>query len=339
VNAGDRQGRAARFPARERRIFVAYFRHLRAASIVSHWNSVCFNSAWRFVLASPHAALTEEVRAFTAQDRRPPRPRVDLVLVAGIVVALGAVIAGIAAAGISVSYFFQPAGALIVLGGTLGVMLVTTPKDSLVHSFRRVQDLLCSEDVNREALIEEIIFYARVSRRGSLLALEQLAKQAAHPFLGKALQVALDLGNRAELQAVLENELRLRERQGEADAKTLEVAGGFAPTIGIIGTVVGLIEVLRHFANVQSVGFGIGTAFVSTIYGLAMANLLLLPAAHRIRARVAENFEIQELIIEGVLALADNVHPSLIRLRLNAYLRERGAQIRGDGAASPAHEA
>jgi chemotaxis protein MotA len=289
-------------------------------------------------LASTQAALTEEVRAFTAEDRALPRRRIDLVFVLGLVVALGAIIAGVAAAGISVTYFFQPAGVLIVVGGTLGVMLVTTPKRSLAHSFHRVKDLISCQEVNREALIEEIIFYARTARRNSLLALEPLAPQASHPFLGQALQLALDVGNRAELQTVLETELRMRERQGESDAKTLEVAGGFAPTIGIIGTVVGLIEVLRHFANLQSVGSGIGTAFVSTIYGLALANLLLLPAAHRIHARVAENFEIQELIIEGVLALADNVHPALIRLRLGAYLRQTNAEVR-ESAAPVTHEA
>jgi chemotaxis protein MotA len=114
----------------------------------------------------------------------------------------------------------------------------------------------------------------------------------------------------------------MNERHGESDAKALDVAGGFAPTIGIIGTVVGLIEVLRQFANLQAVGSGIGTAFVSTIYGLALANLLLLPAAHRIRARVAENFETQELIIEGVLAVIDGLHPALIRVRLNSFVRE-----------------
>jgi len=289
-------------------------------------------------LATTQAALTEEVRAYTSQEHAPQRRRIDLLFVLGLVVALGAIIAGVAAAGISITYFLQPAGALIVIGGTLGVMLVTTPRASLIHSFRRVIDLISSEEVNREALIEEIIFYARVARRGSLLALEPLVPQAAHPFFGQALQLALDIGSRAELQTVLENELRMRERQGETDAKTLEVAGGFAPTIGIIGTVVGLIEVLRHFANLQSVGFGIGTAFVSTIYGLAMANLLLLPAAHRIRARVAENFEIQELIIEGVLSLTDNVHPALIRLRLSAYMRQRDVRIR-DAGTQPAHEA
>lgn len=293
-------------------------------------------------MASTQAALAQEARGFTAKERSRPRRRVDTIFVLGVAVALGAVVAGVAAAGISITYFLQPAGALIVVGGTLGVMLVTTPRNSIIHSFRRVADLISSEDVNREALVEEIIFYARVARRGGILSLDPLIAQAAHPFLGQALQLALDVGNRSELQAVLENELRMRERQGETDAKTLEVAGGFAPTIGIIGTVVGLIEVLRHFANLQSVGFGIGTAFVSTIYGLAMANLLLLPAAHRIRARVAENFETQELIIEGVLALADNVHPALIRLRLNAYLRAQNTPARdteSPAGAEPRHVA
>ena len=291
-------------------------------------------------MATTQAALSEEVRAYRAQDHPRPRRRIDLFFVLGLAVALGAILAGVSAAGISITYFLQPAGALIVIGGTLGVMLITTPRTSLLHSFRRVMDLISSEEVNREALIEEIIFYARVARRSSLLALEPLVPQTAHPFFGQALQLALDVGSRTELQTILENELRMRERQGETDAKTLEVAGGFAPTIGIIGTVVGLIEVLRHFANLQSVGFGIGTAFVSTIYGLALANLLLLPAAHRIRARVAENFEIQELIIEGVLALSDNVHPALIRLRLSAYLRQQQQveQIR-DAGAQAAHEA
>jgi chemotaxis protein MotA len=295
---------------------------------------VLFNPA---DMASPQAALTEQVRASAAQDPVRPRATLDLVFVVGLVVALGAIIAGIAAAGISISYFLQPAGAFIVIGGTLGVMLITTPKDSILHSLRRVMELISCQEVSREALVEEIVLYARASRRGGLLSLEPMLAQATHPFLAQSLQLALDIGNRADLQAVLEAELRLRERQGEADAKTLEVAGGFAPTIGIIGTVVGLIEVLRHFANLQSVGFGIGTAFISTIYGLALANLLLLPAAHRIHARVAENFEIQELIMEGVLALADSVHPALIRLRLNSYLREPKLRAR-ETAAAAVHE-
>lgn len=286
-------------------------------------------------MATSQAALTEHPRPLTAQQQVQPRRRdVDVVFLVGLAVVLVAVVAGIAAAGISVTYFLQPTGAFIVVGGTVGVMLVTTPRGSLLHSLRRARDLMSCEEVDREALVDEIISYARAARRGGFLAVETMARQAPHPFLAQAVEIALDIGNRAELQNVLENELRLRERQGEADAKVLEVAGGYAPAIGIIGTVVGLIEVLRHFANLQSVGLGVGTAFVSTIYGLALANLLLLPAGHRIRARAAENFEVQELIIEGVLAVADNVHPSLIRLRLNAYLRDPKSAFARSGSGS-----
>lgn len=211
-----------------------------------------------------------------------------------------------------------------MLGGTLGVTLITTPRASLLYSARRVKELLSASDTDSAALVNEIVDYARARRRG-IVALEPLIPNISHPFLRKGLQLATDLTDRAELRSILETELRMAERQGDADAKALEVAGGFAPTIGILGTVVGLIDVLRNFSNLQTVGHGIGTAFVSTIYGLALANLVLLPAAHRIRARVAENFETQELILEGVLAISETVHPAVIRMRLGSFVREPAA--------------
>jgi chemotaxis protein MotA len=283
-------------------------------------------------------ATTESALAQQAQTHPEEHPvvrrRIDICLLAGITIALGAIIAGIVYSGIGLSYFFQPTGVAIVLGGTLGVILITTPGHSLLHSIRRVIDLVVTPQVDRQALIEEIIHYARVSRRSGMLSIEPLLPQTTNGFLREALQLALDVGKREELQNVLDTELRMAERQGESDAKALEVAGGFAPTIGIIGTVVGLIEVMRQFSNLQSVGYGIGTAFVSTIYGLALANLVLLPAAHRIRARVAENFELQELIIEGVLALVDSVHPSMIRSRLNCFVRGSNKQRRAEAHAA-----
>jgi chemotaxis protein MotA len=283
-------------------------------------------------LATTQTALSGQIRAQAAEEvATAPGRRVDLLFIAGVVVALGAVIAGIHAAGISVTYFFQPTGALIVLGGTLGVMLVTTPRYSLIHSLHRVLDMASTQHVDRAAIIEQIIFYTRIARRGGAAGVEPLLVNAEHPLLKQGLQLAIDIGNREQLQEVLENELRLRERRGEADAKVLEVAGGFAPTIGILGTVVGLIEVLRQFSNLAAVGAGIGTAFVSTIYGLALANLLLLPAAHRIRARVAEDFETEEMIVEGVLSFIDSVHPSLIRMRLGAFLRPTDVRSETEG--------
>jgi chemotaxis protein MotA len=272
-------------------------------------------------LATPQAALSRPVNVQGQADGM-RRPNLDLSFLAGVVIAVGAVIGGICAAHVGMAYFLQPTGAVIVVGGTLGVMLLTTPRHSLVHSARRIADLFAADEVDREALVEEVIALSRTARRGGIIALEPAITKMTNVFLRDALQLAVDGQNREEVQAVLETQLRMNERHGESDAKALEVAGGFAPTIGIIGTVVGLIEVLRQFSNLQAVGSGIGTAFVSTIYGLALANLLLLPVAHRIRARVAEQFETQELIIEGVLSIIESLHPSLIRVRLNSFVRQ-----------------
>ncbi len=258
----------------------------------------------------------------------PESPRVrkrssafDLGLVLGLAVAGGTLLAGLSSTGVGLPYFLHPTGAVIVLGGTLGVLFVTTPAHALRHSWRRVVALLSAPAVDRAALLEEIVTYARTARQRGPWSLEPEIEKASHPFLRDALMLVLDVRDRATLQSALEADMRLRERQGEADAKALEVAGGFAPTLGIIGTVVGLIDVLRNFSNISSVGHGVGTAFVSTVYGLALANLVLLPLSHRIRARVAETFEIQELIAEGVLCLVDQLHPTLIRLRLASYIR------------------
>ena len=249
--------------------------------------------------------------------------RLDFAILAGIIIVIAAVTAGIALTGVHLTYFFQPTGALIVLGGTLGVTIIATPRSALVHSAHRLAQLLHASRTPRGALVEELMDYVRTARIRGPLSIEPLIANASDPFLREALALTIDLTQRAELQSTLETKIRLCERQGEADAKTLEVAGGFAPTIGIIGTVVGLIDVLRQFTNVTSVAYGIGIAFVSTIYGLALANLILLPAATRIRASVAETFENQELIMEGVLCIFDRIHPALVRERLNAFLRDK----------------
>ena len=255
-------------------------------------------------------------------DETTTRTPADRWILAGIAIAVTTIIAGIASTGVNLRYFLQPTAAWIVIGGTLGVTLITTPRNSLIHAARRVLGLLRQPSTDRETLAEEIVACVRTARVQGLLAVEPRIEQASNAFLREMLALAIDVKTRGEFQATLETKLRLRERQGDADAKVLEVAGGFAPAIGVIGTVVGLIDVLRQFSNMNSVAFGIGAAFVSTMYGLALANLLLLPAAHRIRASVAETFEIEEMIVEGGLCLIDGTHPSLVRERLNCFLRK-----------------
>jgi chemotaxis protein MotA len=268
---------------------------------------------------SPSTASTDLTsRVDEATARTPP----DRWILAGIAIAVTTVIAGIASTGVSLRYFLQPTAAWIVLGGTLGVTLITTPRSALLHAVRRVFGLLRQPAVNREELRDDIVSCVRTARVQGMLAVEPRIGQINNSFLREMLALALDVKSRSEFHATLETKLRLHERQGDADAKVLEVAGGFAPAIGVIGTVVGLIDVLRQFSNMNSVAFGIGTAFVSTMYGLALANLILLPASHRIRASVAETFEIEEMIVEGGLCLIDGTHPSLVRERLNCFLRQ-----------------
>jgi chemotaxis protein MotA len=257
--------------------------------------------------------------------------RTDVSLIAGLLVAFGAAAAGILSTGVSAAYFLQPPAAFIVLGGTIGVTLLTTPASSLWRALRRLARLLSPAAIDRELLIEELVHYSRVSRREGSPGIEAAASRSRNEFLRNALMLLCDVDNRPQLQTALETELRVRERQGEADARALEVAGGYAPTIGILGTVVGLIQVMRLFSSMQSVGYGIGTAFVSTIYGLVLANFFLLPAAHRIRARVADAFETEELIVEGVLAMADRMHPTLIRSRLRSFLQEAPRERKVEG--------
>lgn len=253
----------------------------------------------------------------------PTKRTFDVWMFAGVVIALAGTVAGIKSTGVSLGYFFQPAGVLIVLGGTFGIALITTPRISLRHAIGRVMGLLRSHAVDREALIEEIVSYSRLVRIKGLVSIDHLIESSNHPFLRDSVKLAMDVETRDQLQTILETKIRLRERQGETDARVLEVAGGFAPTIGVLGTVVGLIDVLRQFSNLPAVALGIGTAFVSTVYGLALANLLLLPAAHRIRASVADAFELEEMMVEGGLCLFDRIHPSLVRERLNNFLRAK----------------
>jgi chemotaxis protein MotA len=246
---------------------------------------------------------------------------VDAGMLAGIAIAFFALVAGIAFTGVSARYFLQPTSVLIVIGGTAGVMLITTPRPNLMLALRRTLGLFApAESPKREDLIEEMVAYSRMVRMEGILALEPSIDDISQPFLKDALLLALDAKEHNELQSALENKVRFAERQNDAAAKVLELAGGLTPTIGVLGTVVGLIDVLRQFSSLSSVAYGVGAAFTSTFYGLALANLVLLPAAHRIRARAADTFELQAMMTEGALCLFDGMHPRLVRQRLRSFL-------------------
>ena len=188
-----------------------------------------------------------------------------------------------------------------------------------------------------DALIEEILTYATKARKHGVVALEQDAAGVTDPFLRKALNLAVDGTDLQELRKMMELEISLEEQRGEAEAKVYEAAGGYAPTIGIIGAVLGLIQVMKHLQNIDEVGHGIAVAFVATVYGVASSNLFFLPAGNKLRARLQQAIQLRELMLDGVVGIVEGLNPKLIKVKLEAYTTPAApAKGKAKKAAAPA---
>ena len=216
----------------------------------------------------------------------------------------------------------QITAAIIVLGGTCGAVMVSTPMHVLIGAVRRLIHVFLDKTDTPDAVIEELIGYAASARRNGLVALEDEAMQVQDPFLRKALNLAVDGTDLQEIRNMMQLEIELSENQGLAEARVFECAGGYSPTIGIIGAVMGLIQVMKNLANIEEVGHGIAVAFVATVYGVGLANVVLLPAATKIKARIESESALKELKLEGVVGIVEGMNPKLIRHKLEAYQRQ-----------------
>lgn len=245
--------------------------------------------------------------------------RPDFATLGGLLLAGAGIVGGLLLEGGSIRDIAQWTAAIIVLGGTLGAVMITTPLSTLVSALRRLRDVFVEPAADPGTVIDEIIGYATKARRGGLVSLERDAESAADPFLAKALTLAVDGCDLQELRTMMEMQMDLAEGRAEADAKVFEAAGGYAPTIGIIGAVMGLIQVMKQLADTEQVGHGIAVAFVATVYGVAVANILFLPAAAKIKARARIEREIRELMLEGVASIVEGLNPKLIRSKLEAF--------------------
>jgi chemotaxis protein MotA len=247
------------------------------------------------------------------------RAKLDFATIAGILIALAGIVGGLLIEGGKLRDIAQFTAALIVLGGTFGAVLVSTPMHVLAGACRQFKGVLMDTTVSNHGLLEELIGYATKARKQGLVSLEQLAMEIQDPFLAKALNLAVDGTDIQEIRKMLELEIDLREHHADAEAKVFENAGGYAPTIGIIGAVLGLIQVMKNLANIEEVGHGIAVAFVATIYGVGIANLILLPVATKIKARARMESHRRELILEGVCGIVEGLNPKLIRQKLEAF--------------------
>lgn len=259
----------------------------------------------------------------------------DVATFAGLVIAIGGIVGGLILEGGELKDILQYTAALIVLGGTTGAVLVSTPLPVVRGALRQLMAVFFDKTVTPGSTIDEIITYATKARKNGIVSLEQDAEAVQDPFLRKALNLAVDGTDLQEIRKMMELEIAMEEQQAEAEAKVFEAAGGYAPTIGIIGAVLGLIQVMKNLANIDEVGHGIAVAFVATVYGVGSANIFFLPAASKIRARAHKLTLIRELALEGVVGIVEGLNPKLIRIKLEAYARDGGkAKAEASGKAA-----
>jgi chemotaxis protein MotA len=243
----------------------------------------------------------------------------DLSSLAGLLVAMAGILGGLLLEGGKFSDVGQFTAALIVLGGTLGAVMVTTPLPLLREAVKKLTHVFWDATPSSGSAIDQLLMFATRARQNGLVSLEQEIESIGDPFLRKALALAVDGTDLQDLRRIMDLELELAERRGEAEARVFEAAGGYAPTIGIIGAVLGLIQVMKHLDDIEAVGKGIAVAFVATVYGVGLANVFLLPTANKLKLRLQQSLQIKELMLEGVISIAEGLNPRLIRSKLEAF--------------------
>jgi len=271
-----------------------------------------------------------DAKAGKAKKAATERP--DLASLGGLVAGVGGILTGLLLEGGRVKDVAQFTAALIVFGGTLGAVMLTTPMPVLIRAAGKLKSVFFDRVYTPDGAIEEIIEYATQARKQGIVSLEQQAAAIQDPFLRKTLNLAVDGIDMSQIRSIMELEITLLEQDGEMEAKVFDAAGGYSPTVGIIGAVLGLIQVMKNLANIDEVGRGIAVAFVATVYGVASANLLFLPAASKLKARVRDAVRIREIMLEGVLSIVEGLNPKLIQTKLEAYRTQQPAQSKKSGA-------
>jgi chemotaxis protein MotA len=245
---------------------------------------------------------------------------VDKATLSGILVGVGAILAGLLIEGGNLGQVLQPTAAMIVFGGTLGAVLISYPLPLVMEAARRLLHVVTEPRHDAMETVRTLVRFAHQARRGGMVSLDAELQKVEDPFLHKSLMLAVDGAEPQELRKMMELDLDNQAEREEAIPQVLESAGGFAPTIGIIGAVLGLIQVMQHLDKMEAVGKGIAVAFVATIYGVGSANLFLLPAAGKLKLRLREEQLIREMVLEGVVSILEGMNPHMLEAKLLGFL-------------------
>lgn len=242
--------------------------------------------------------------------------------VGGIALAIGGITFGLLLEGGRVSQIVQPTAAIIVFGGTIGAVMLQFPLPVILQAARQLRSVFGEHQSNPLDAVYQLVGFAHQARKAGIISLDDELDTIHDPFLRRSLMLAVDGTEPGELRKMMESELNTRAEEEELSAKVFESAGGFAPTIGIIGAVLGLIQVMQHLANMEEVGKGIAVAFVATIYGVGAANLLFLPCAGKLRIRFRQQQVLREMTLEGVVSILAGMNPHVLEGKLLGYLQE-----------------
>lgn len=244
----------------------------------------------------------------------------DGLSIVGIVVALSAILGGNVLDGGHTSSLFQLTAFIIVVGGTAGAVMLQTPLPTFLRSLKILPWVIIPPQLQWSETIQKILAWSTISRREGLLQLESVGEEESNPFIKKCIQLLVDGGEPEAIRELMQIDLSNDESRDRMAVKVFESAGGYCPTIGIIGAVMGLIHVMQNLTDPSKLGAGIAVAFVATIYGVGIANLVLLPIANKLKAVITHHSSHKEMILEGIVAIAEGENPRYIENKLNSYL-------------------
>jgi chemotaxis protein MotA len=244
----------------------------------------------------------------------------DILSIIGLLIGFGAILGGQFLEGGHVSSLINGPACLIVVGGTIGAVMLQSPLRVFMSALKMSLWVIFPPKLRSDEAIEKIMHWSNIARKEGLLGLEDIAETETDPFAQKGLQLLVDGSEPDIIRRVMEVELDAKEHFGNEAAKVFENMGGYSPTIGIIGAVMGLIHVMQNLADPSKLGSGIATAFVATIYGVGLANLLFLPVAGKLKSQVHAQSQLYEMIIEGVISIAEGENPRNIETKLQGFI-------------------
>ena len=244
----------------------------------------------------------------------------DVISLAGLSLAVVAIIGGQLLEGGHINSLIQPTAFLIVMGGTIGAVMLQSPWRTFVTGLSISRWVLKPPVPPLPELIEQIVSWSNIARREGLLSLENKMEGMADPFMRKGVQLLVDGVEPEHIREVMEVEITTWEADMKQASKIWDAAGGYAPTVGILGAVMGLIHVMENLSDPAKLGSGIAVAFVATIYGVGSANLVFLPVAKKLQANIMRLVAVREMVLEGIVRIAHGDNPRIIESRLQGYV-------------------